>query len=199
MGKAAIKFDDKSFDNVAASVEEALLHDEVGRKYAAYTYYTIEDRALADVVDGLKPVQRRILYAMFKLGLTPQKPHTKSARVVGDVMGKYHPHGDASIYDALVRLAQSHTYPAPLIDGQGNYGAAGIGAAAPRYTECRLSRLGHLMTEELTDKVVKMLPNFDDTLEEPLVLPTKIPTLLVNGTSGIAVAMASSMAPHNLA
>lgn len=192
-----IKYNDEDFDQIADDVIETTLDDEVERKYAMYTFYTIQDRALPDVCDGLKPVQRRILYAMHKNGLTPDKTHTKSARIVGDTMGKYHPHGDASIYDALVRLAQSFTFPAPPIDGQGNFGMPGISAAASRYTEARLSTFGQLMTEELNDKVVKMIPNFDDSTEEPLVLPSQIPALLINGQTGIAVAMATNMAPHN--
>lgn len=191
-----LKFDNETFDQIG-EIEEIALPEEIARKFSAYTYYTIEDRALVDVIDGLKPVQRRILYSMYKSNLTPAKPHTKSARVVGDTMGNYHPHGDASIYDALVRLALPSTFSMPLIDGQGNFGAPGISAAAPRYTECRLSAFGLLMTEELADKVVDTVPNFDDTLEIPSVLPAQMPLLLINGTTGIAVAMASNMAPHN--
>lgn len=193
----AVKYNDDDFNQVADEIIETTLEDEVERKYALYTFYTIEDRALPNVCDGLKPVQRRILYAMHKMGLSPEKSHTKSARIVGDTMGKYHPHGDASIYDALVRLAQPFVFPAPLIDGQGNFGAPGISAAAARYTEARLSTFGHLLTDEMSEKVVKMIPNFDDSTEEPLMLPAQIPALLINGTTGIAVAMATNMAPHN--
>lgn len=192
-----IKFNEEAFDDVAHEVEEVALSDEVERKYAGYTFYTIADRALVDVIDGLKPVQRRILYTMYKSGFTPSKPHTKSARIVGATMGEYHPHGDTGIYDAMVRLAQSTTFSLPVVDGQGNFGGPGLDAAASRYTEARLSSFGMLMTEELSDKVVDMKPNYDDSTEEPVVLPAQVPLLLINGTTGIAVAMASNMAPHN--
>lgn len=192
-----IVFDDDAFDSEATEIEDVLLSEEVERKYAGYAYHTIEDRALVNVVDGLKPVQRRILFSMYNSGFTPKKPHTKSARVVGNIMGNYHPHGDASIYDALVRLVQTHTYNIPYIDGQGNFGAPGIDPASPRYTECRLDPLGMYLTSELQQNVAPMVPNYDETLEEPTALPTQIPSLLINGTSGIAVAMASSVPPHN--
>lgn len=197
MAKKSFKFEEGAFDQVGVEVEEVPLSEEVERKYAGYTYYTIEDRALVNVVDGLKPVQRRILYAMYRSGFVPSKPHTKSTRVVGETMGNFHPHGDTSIYDALVRMAQPHTYNLTWIDGQGNFGMPGIANAADRYTECRLSREGMLLVEELNKKPVSTVPNFDDTLQVPAVLPAQVPALLINGTSGIATAMAASMPPHN--
>lgn len=197
MAKKSFKFDEDAFDQVGLEVEEVPLSEEVERKYAGYTYYTIEDRALVNVVDGLKPVQRRILYAMYRSGFVPSKPHTKSTRIVGETMGNFHPHGDTSIYDALVRMAQPHTYNLRWIDGQGNFGMPGIANAADRYTECRLSQEGMLLVEELNKNPVPTVPNFDDTLQVPAVLPAQVPALLINGTSGIATAMAASMPPHN--
>ena len=159
----------------------------------------IAARALPDVRDGLKPVQRRILYAMIELNNGPDKPHRKCARIVGDTMGKYHPHGDSSIYGALVNLAQEWSTRYPLVDGHGNFGSVdGDGAAAMRYTEARLSKISMEMLADIGKNTVNFSPNFDETEREPDVLPSRIPNLLVNGTSGIAVGMATNIPPHNL-
>lgn len=167
--------------------------------YRRYAVLTILDRALPDARDGLKPVQRRILYAMGDMNLVHSSPHRKSARVVGEVLGKYHPHGDQSVYDAMVRMAQDFTMRMPLIDGQGNYGSIdGDSAAAMRYTEARLHSLGESMLEDLEKNTVDWRPNFDGSLREPTVLPTRFPNLLVNGASGIAVGMSTNILPHNL-
>ena len=164
-----------------------------------YAEYVIMERALPRIEDGLKPVQRRILYTMLELGLTPDKPHRKSARIVGDCLGKYHPHGDTSVYDAMVRMAQEWAMRYPLVDGQGNFGSVdGDSPAAMRYTEARLNKLGEAMMDDLYKETVDFEPNFDNTLVEPKVMPTRIPNLLVNGASGIAVGMATNMPPHNL-
>lgn len=167
--------------------------------YRRYAVLTILDRALPDVRDGLKPVQRRILYAMGDMNLTSHTPHKKSARVVGEVLGKYHPHGDQSVYDAMVRMAQDFSMRMPLIDGQGNFGSIdGDGAAAMRYTEARLTALGESMLEDIEKDTVDWRPNFDGSLNEPTVLPARFPNLLVNGVSGIAVGMSTNILPHNL-
>lgn len=163
-----------------------------------YAYSVIYSRALPDARDGLKPVQRRILYQMFEMGLLPDRGHVKSARVVGEVMGKLHPHGDSSIYDALVRLAQSFTLRLPLVDGHGNFGSLDDGPAAARYTEARLAPSAVLMNESIDEEVVAFVPNYDGQIMQPEVLPAAIPNLLVNGASGIAVGMATNLAPHNL-
>ncbi|MEI6509848.1 MAG: DNA gyrase subunit A, partial [bacterium] len=169
------------------------------RSYIDYAMSVIVGRALPDVRDGLKPVHRRVLYGMLDLGNLPDRPYKKSARVVGDVLGKYHPHGELAIYDTLVRLAQNFSSRYPLVDGHGNFGSVdGDEAAAMRYTEVRLSRLSMEMLADLDKDTVDFLPNFDGTLEEPSVLPTKIPTLLINGSSGIAVGMATNIPPQNL-
>lgn len=181
-------------------IQEQPLDRFIEDAYKRYAVLTILDRALPDVRDGLKPVQRRILYAMGDLGLVHSSPHKKSARVVGEVLGKYHPHGDQSVYDAMVRMAQDFSMRLPLIDGQGNYGSIdGDGAAAMRYTEARLAALGEFMMEDLEKDTVAWRPNFDGSLKEPAVLPTRFPNLLVNGASGIAVGMSTNMLPHNLA
>ena len=174
--------------------------EEMKTSYRDYAMSVIVSRALPDVRDGLKPVQRRILYAMKELGLTPDKPHRKSARIVGDTMGKYHPHGDSSIYDALVHMTEEYSLNAPLVDGHGNFGSIdGDGAAAMRYTEARLQKVTQeSFLADLDKDVVDFLPNFDETEREPSVLPAKIPNLLVNGSEGIAVGMATSIPPHNL-
>lgn len=182
---------------IAAEVEASPLEDEVASSFAQYTSYVIMKRALPDVRDGLKPVQRCILYAMSENNLTPKKSHTKSARIVGDVIGRYHPHGDSAVYDAMVRMAQGFAQNLPTIDGHGNFGSPGNSAAAARYTEARMSPWGDLMTAELSHKVVPTRLNFDETLEQPVVLPAQVPHLLINGTKGIAVAMATNMVPHN--
>ncbi|MCS4276127.1 DNA gyrase subunit A [Mycetocola sp. BIGb0189] len=172
--------------------------DEMEGSFLEYAYSVIYSRALPDARDGLKPVQRRILYQMADMGLRPDRNHVKSARVVGEVMGKLHPHGDAPIYDALVRLAQPFTMRLPLIDGHGNFGSLDDGPAAPRYTEARLDATALAMTENLDEDVVDFIPNYDGALMQPDVLPAAYPNLLVNGGSGIAVGMATNMAPHNL-
>lgn len=156
-------------------------------------------RALPDVRDGLKPVHRRILYSMHELGVTPDKPYRKCARIVGDVLGKYHPHGDSSVYGALVRLGQDFATRYPLVDGQGNFGSVdGDGAAAMRYTEARMSKINMEMLADIDKETVDFSPNFDETLMQPNVLPSRFPNLLVNGSSGIAVGMATNIPPHNL-
>jgi DNA gyrase subunit A len=171
---------------------------EMQDSFLEYAYSVIYSRALPDARDGLKPVQRRILYQMSEMGLRPDRGHVKSARVVGEVMGKLHPHGDTAIYDALVRLAQSWTMRVPLIDGHGNFGSPDDGPAAPRYTEARLDAAALTMTDGLDEDVVDFVPNYDNQLTQPDVLPSAMPNLLVNGASGIAVGMATNMAPHNL-
>ncbi|MCL2436492.1 MAG: DNA gyrase subunit A [Clostridiales bacterium] len=175
------------------------IYDEMKNSYIDYAMSVIVGRALPDVRDGLKPVHRRILYGMHELGITPDKPHKKSARLVGDVMGKYHPHGDSSIYDAMVRMAQDFSIRYPLVDGHGNFGSVdGDGAAAMRYTEARMSHLSLQMLRDIDKETVKFVPNFDEEEEEPSVLPARFPNLLVNGSNGIAVGMATSIPPHNL-
>lgn len=172
--------------------------EEMKTSYRDYAMSVIVARALPDVRDGLKPVQRRILYAMKELGLAPDKPHRKSARIVGDTMGKYHPHGDSSIYDALVHMTEDYSLNAPLVDGHGNFGSIdGDGAAAMRYTEARLSKPGMMLLDNLDKGLVDFLPNFDDSEKEPAVLPATLPNLLINGTTGIAVGMATNIPPHN--
>lgn len=167
--------------------------------YIDYAMSVIVARALPDVRDGLKPVQRRILYSMGELGVTPDKPYRKSARIVGDTMGKYHPHGDASIYEAMVRMAQDFSTRYMLVDGHGNFGSVdGDGAAAMRYTEARLSKISIEMLADINKNTVNFVPNFDDSLKEPEVLPSRYPNLLVNGSGGIAVGMATNIPPHNL-
>ena len=175
------------------------IEDEMKSAYIDYSMSVIVARALPDVRDGLKPVHRRILYAMDQLGLTPNKSHKKSARIVGEVLGKYHPHGDSSVYDAMVRMAQDWSLRYPLVDGQGNFGSVdGDSPAAMRYTEARLGKIADRVLDDIKKDTVDFALNFDDSLEEPTVLPTRIPTLLLNGASGIAVGMATNMLPHNL-
>jgi len=171
---------------------------EMEGSFLEYAYSVIYSRALPDARDGLKPVQRRILYMMSDMGLRPDRGHVKSARVVGEVMGKLHPHGDAAIYDAMVRMAQDFSLRLPLIDGHGNFGSLDDGPAAPRYTEARLAAAALTMTDHLDEDVVDFIPNYDNQLTQPDVLPAAFPNLLVNGTTGIAVGMATNMAPHNL-
>ena len=172
--------------------------EEMKTSYRDYAMSVIIARAVPDVRDGLKPVQRRILYAMKELGLSPDKPHRKSARIVGDTMGKYHPHGDSSIYDALVHMTEEYSLNAPLVDGHGNFGSIdGDGAAAMRYTEARLSPAAMTMLDNLDKGLVEFIPNFDDSEKEPVVLPAMLPNLLINGTTGIAVGMATNIPPHN--
>ena len=175
------------------------IHDEMKKSYIDYAMSVIVSRALPDARDGLKPVHRRILYGMSELGVTPDKPHKKSARIVGEVMGKYHPHGDLSIYDAMVRLAQPFNIRYTLVDGHGNFGSVdGDGAAAMRYTEARMTPLALQMLRDLDKETVDFIPNFDGEEKEPTVLPSRFPNLLVNGSNGIAVGMATSIPPHNL-
>jgi len=175
------------------------INEEMKKSYIDYAMSVIVGRALPDVRDGLKPVHRRILYAMRELGLTPDKPYRKSARIVGDVLGKYHPHGDAAVYDTMVRLAQDFSIRYPLIDGHGNFGSIdGDSAAAMRYTEARLSPLAMELLTDIDKETVDFVPNFDETIEEPAVLPSRFPNLLVNGSSGIAVGMATNIPPHNI-
>ncbi|SFQ26237.1 DNA gyrase subunit A [Caldicoprobacter faecalis] len=180
-------------------VIEVNIEDEVKRSFIDYAMSVIVSRALPDVRDGLKPVHRRILYSMFELGVTPDKPYRKSARIVGDVLGKYHPHGDAAVYEAMVRMAQDFSIRYPLVDGHGNFGSIdGDSAAAMRYTEARLSKIAMELMADIGKETVDFMPNFDETLKEPTVLPSKFPNLLVNGSSGIAVGMATNIPPHNL-
>ena len=175
------------------------LEQEMKKSFISYAMAVIISRALPDVRDGLKPVHRRILYAMHELGVTPDKPYRKCARIVGDVLGKYHPHGDSSVYGALVRLAQDFATRYPLVDGQGNFGSVdGDGAAAMRYTEARMSKLNLQMLADIDKETVDFVPNFDETLMQPTVMPSRYPNLLVNGSSGIAVGMATNIPPHNL-
>ncbi len=189
--------DDKIFD--FDKIEEVDLKKKMEDSYIDYAMSVIVARALPDVRDGLKPVQRRVLYSMIELNNGPDKPHRKSARIVGDTMGKYHPHGDSSIYGALVNMAQDWSTRYPLVDGHGNFGSMdGDGAAAMRYTEARLSKISMELLADINKDTVDFTPNFDDTEKEPVVLPSRYPNLLVNGTSGIAVGMATNIPPHNL-
>ncbi len=175
------------------------VEEELKKSFISYAMAVIVTRALPDVRDGLKPVHRRILYSMSELGYTPDKPYRKSARIVGDVLGKYHPHGDSSVYDAMVRLAQDFSIRYMLVDGQGNFGSVdGDGAAAMRYTEARMSKLSLEMVRDIDKETVDFYPNFDETLMQPAVMPSRYPNLLVNGSSGIAVGMATNIPPHNL-
>ena len=186
-------------DNIFDKVHEVDLKKTMEDSYIDYAMSVIASRALPDVRDGLKPVQRRILYSMIELNNGPDKPHRKSARIVGDTMGKYHPHGDSSIYGALVNMAQEWSTRYPLVDGHGNFGSVdGDGAAAMRYTEARLSKISMELTADINKDTVDFMPNFDETEKEPTVLPARFPNLLVNGTSGIAVGMATNIPPHNL-
>ena len=175
------------------------IEEEMKSSYIDYSMSVIVSRALPDVRDGLKPVQRRVLYGMQELGLAAGRAHKKSARIVGEVLGKYHPHGDQSVYDALVRMAQDFAVRGPLVDGQGNFGSVdGDSAAAMRYTEARMTRLSEEMLRDLDKETVDYTPNFDGSLNEPSVLPAALPALLLNGASGIAVGMATNIPPHNL-
>ncbi|MEE1028968.1 MAG: DNA gyrase subunit A, partial [Agathobacter sp.] len=187
--------DDKIFDQI----QQVDLKKTMETSYIDYAMSVIASRALPDVRDGLKPVQRRILFSMNEMNNTYDKPHKKCARIVGDTMGKYHPHGDSSIYGALVNMAQPWSMRYTLVDGHGNFGSVdGDGAAAMRYTEARLSKISSHMIEDLGKNTVKFMPNYDETEKEPEVLPARFPNLLVNGTTGIAVGMATNIPPHNL-
>ena len=186
--------------NARERILPRLIEDEMRESFLDYSMSVIVQRALPDVRDGLKPVHRRILYAMHELGLVPGRPYKKSATVVGDVLGKYHPHGDVAVYDSLVRMVQDFSLRYPLVDGQGNFGSVdGDPPAAYRYTEARLTRIAMTMLEDIDKNTVDFVPNFDDRLQEPTVLPSRLPNLIVNGTSGIAVGMATNIPPHNLA
>lgn len=175
------------------------IEDEMKTAYIDYSMSVIVSRALPDVRDGLKPVHRRVLFGMTDLGLASNRAHKKSARIVGEVLGKYHPHGDSSVYDTMVRMAQDWSLRYPFVDGQGNFGSIdGDPPAAMRYTEARLRKIAEEMMVDIDKNTVDFRPNFDESLQEPSVMPAKIPNLLVNGASGIAVGMATNMAPHNL-
>jgi DNA gyrase subunit A len=192
------KVDPSAFDNAGATVIDNPIRTEIEDSYLEYAYSVIHSRALPDARDGLKPVHRRILFSMHEQGYRPTHAYVKSSRVVGDVMGKYHPHGDLAIYDAMVRLAQDFSLNAPLVDGHGNFGSPDDGPAASRYTEARLSNEAMLLVGELGEDTVDFRPTYDGSEFEPTVLPAAFPNLLVNGTSGIAVGMATNMIPHNL-
>ena len=186
-------------DTIFDKVQEVDLKERMETFYIDYAMSVIASRALPDVRDGLKPVQRRILYSMDELGVEYGKPHRKSARIVGDTMGKYHPHGDSSIYGSLVNMAQEWSMRYPLVDGHGNFGSMdGDGAAAMRYTEARLSKISSELLADIKEDTVEFVDNFDGTESEPTVLPSRYPNLLVNGTTGIAVGMATNIPPHNL-
>ena len=195
--KRDYKPEDIQFPNQA--ITESELVSEMQTSYIDYAMSVIVGRALPDVRDGLKPVHRRILYTLYEDGLTADKPFKKSATCVGDVLGRYHPHGDASVYDAMVRLAQSFSMRYMLIDGHGNFGSVdGDPPAAYRYTEARMAKISNEMLRDIDKETVDWDPNFDETRKEPRVLPSKFPNLLVNGSSGIAVGMATNIPPHNL-
>ena len=186
-------------DDITEDVIPVNITDELKSSYMDYAMSVIVGRALPDARDGLKPVHRRTLYAMFRLNNEWNRPHLKSARIVGEVMGKYHPHGDSAIYDTMVRMAQEWSLRYMLVDGQGNFGSVdGDSPAAMRYTEARMQKISEEMLSDIEKDTVDYKLNFDDTLKEPTVLPTKIPALLVNGASGIAVGMATNIPPHNL-
>jgi DNA gyrase subunit A len=199
-GDSGSLFDNEVAVNVAEPRDEAVaLHEAAQSRYLNYALSVITSRALPDVRDGLKPVQRRILYTMWQQNLTADAKHRKCAKVVGDVMGNYHPHGDSALYETLVRMAQPFSLRYPLVDGSGNFGSLdGDAAAAMRYTECRLQRISDEMLQEIDQNTVEFRPNYDGTREEPVVLPARIPNMLVNGATGIAVGMATNIPPHNL-
>ena len=183
---------------VKENIVETPLNEEMSKSFLEYAYSVIYARALPDARDGLKPVQRRIIYQMGQMNLNPDRPYMKSARVVGEVMGKLHPHGDSAIYEAMVRLAQPFAMRLPLVDGHGNFGSLDDGPAASRYTEARMAQAALGMNANIGENTVDFTPNYDNKLQEPTVLPAAIPNLLVNGGSGIAVGMATNMATHNL-
>ena len=186
-------------DDDSREIIPVRIEDELQQSFLGYAMYVIVSRALPDVRDGLKPVHRRVLFAMSELNNTYNRPYMKSARVSGEVMGKYHPHGDAAIYDTIVRLAQDWNMRYPLVIGQGNFGSIdGDPPAAPRYTEVRMEKIAGAILSDLDMETIDFVPNYDDTLEIPSVLPTRIPNLLVNGSVGIAVGMATNIPPHNL-
>ena len=197
MAQREIKHDHIDYSN--QKIIDVEISKEIRGAFLDYSMSVIVARALPDVRDGLKPVHRRILYAMYNNSLYPDKPYRKCATTVGEVLGHYHPHGDASVYDAMVRMAQDFSLRHPLVDGHGNFGSVdGDPAAAYRYTESRMSKISMKMLEDIRKDTVNWLPNFDDTETEPEVLPTKFPNLLINGSSGIAVGMATNIPTHNL-
>ena len=199
MADEDVKTDEGGGSHGGGNIIPIAIESELKRSYLDYAMSVIVSRALPDVRDGLKPVHRRILYSMHESGYDWNKPYRKSARVVGDVIGKYHPHGDQAVYDALVRLAQDFSMRLPLIDGQGNFGSVdGDPPAAMRYTEVRRSKAAHALTEDLDKNTVDFQDNYDASEHEPIVLPARIPNLLVNGAGGIAVGMATNIPPHNL-
>src|SRR5207342_2076578 len=186
-------------DQFAKETLPVSLEEEMRRSYLDYAMSVIVGRALPDVRDGLKPVHRRVIFAMHEANNVWNRPYVKCARIVGDVLGKYHPHGDAATYEALVRMAQDFSMRYPLIDGQGNFGSVdGDAPAAMRYTEVRMARLANEVLADIEKETVDFQPNYDESLHEPTVLPTRIPNLLINGSDGIAVGMATKIAPHNL-
>ena len=191
--------EDEGSEAEKTGITAILIDDEMKRSYINYAMSVIVGRALPDARDGLKPVHRRILFAMKEAGITHDKPYKKSARVVGDVLGKYHPHGDTAVYDSIVRMVQTFSLRYPLIDGQGNFGSIdGDEAAAMRYTEVRMDKIAEEMLADIEKETVPFRPNYDGSMEEPEVLPAKLPNLLINGSTGIAVGMATNMAPHNI-
>ena len=185
-------------DNNNERIQKRMIEDEMKQSYVDYAMSVIVGRALPDIRDGLKPVHRRILFSMKELGLYSNKQFKKCARVVGDCLGKFHPHGDLSVYDALVRMAQEFSLRYPLIKGQGNFGSTEDKPASMRYTECKLNKIAEEILQDLDKDTVDFTDNFDGSLKEPLVLPCKVPNLLINGSSGIAVGMATNIPPHNL-
>src|SRR5660398_318662 len=186
-------------ETLHGKIEQVEIAEEMSSSYMDYAMSVIVGRALPDVRDGLKPVHRRVLYGMHDSGMQPNRPYRKCARIVGDVMGKYHPHGDVAIYDTLVRMAQDFSFRSPLVDGHGNFGSVdGDSVAAMRYTECRLTKIAVEMLRDIEAETVDWVPNYDESREEPTVLPSRFPNLLVNGSSGIAVGMATNIPPHNL-
>lgn len=185
--------------DVNQDIEAINIEDSIKTSYLDYSMSVIIGRALPDARDGLKPVHRRILFAMNDLGVGSRSPYKKSARIVGDVIGKYHPHGDSSVYDALVRMAQPFSMRVPTVDGQGNFGSVdGDNAAAMRYTEARMTNLAEELLKDIDKDTVDFVPNYDDSMSEPDVLPSRVPNLLLNGSSGIAVGMATNIPPHSL-
>ena len=189
----------ESFDHTRHNYEVVNLSNEMRTSFLDYAMSVIVSRALPDVRDGLKPVHRRILYGMNEMGVTPDKPYKKSARIVGDVMGKYHPHGDSAIYEAMVRMAQPFSYRELLVDGHGNFGSVdGDGAAAMRYTEARMSKIAMEMLKDINKDTVDFKDNYSQEEKEPVTLPSRFPNVLVNGAAGIAVGMATNIPPHNL-
>src|SRR2546426_2817946 len=190
------EFDYQNFNDQRLPVN---IEDEMRKSYLDYAMSVIIGRALPDVRDGLKPVHRRILYGMYEQGNTAARAYKKSARIVGDVMGKYHPHGDSAIYDSVVRMAQDFSMRYTLVDGQGNFGSVdGDNPAAMRYTEVRLAKIANSVLDDIEKETVNFQPNYDESLSEPTVLPARVPNLLINGSDGIAVGMATKIPPHNL-